>query len=137
MTGLEPARLWRDILSVVCLPFHHIGIKTELKTRWVICFTYTLTRRRILRFRNLPHFPRLPSRAIGPDPFQLCKWYTQRESNPYLHLERVPTLPFSRWAHIMWVLFLTRRPTGAPRRFDGCCFSTARCVPYSRNFMRI
>ena len=27
-------------------------------------------------------------------------WYTQRESNPYLHLERVPTLPFSRWAHI-------------------------------------
>ena len=63
-------------------------------------------------------------------------WYTQRESNPYLHLERVPTLPFSRWAHRCYLhgRQLTRGACGnlytayayvPVLRFDGCCFSTA------------
>ena len=75
-------------------------------------------------------------------------WYTQRESNPYLHLERVPTLPFSRWAHRCYLhgRQLTRGACGnlytayayvPVLRFDGCCFSVARgvWVLYSQDFV--
>ena len=71
------------ILSPFPLPIGILRhIKIELKTRRVICFTYTLTRRRILRLRNLPHFPRLPSRAIGPDPFQFLLMVPHRGLEP-------------------------------------------------------
>lgn len=52
--------------------YHRLGGVYVSQPRLPIfsCGTLSSQRRRILRFRNLPHFPRLPSRAIGPDPFQ-------------------------------------------------------------------
>lgn len=57
--GLEPARHKREILSLLCLPFHHPGI-TELKqyyTTMIICcqskFETILMIYRVILYKNL------------------------------------------------------------------------------------